>query len=272
VVCVDDYAFNLLRERLKKNIGFNAPWYEEKHLKRRLAVRMRALNVDDYRDYIQLLSTHKGEYKKLFAALTINVTEFFRDTSTFEAIKRDLLPGMIEAKEKKGRRFIRIWSPGCSDGKEPYSIAILLREALGEKADEWSTIIYASDIDSKMLGKAEAGEYGAEEVDGVAEKYLRRYFTRTRKGYAVREDIRNMIKFERRDLLSDKMHGSLDMVVCRNVVIYFSRSTKEKLYMDFYNSLHDGGFLILGKTETLFGEARTKFTTYNHIERIYIKD
>jgi chemotaxis protein methyltransferase CheR len=268
---VADYGFQLLRERLKKDLQFNAPCYEEKHLKRRLAVRMRALNIDHYDDYLHFLNTQKEEYKKLFNALTINVTEFFRDASTFEALRRDVFPRMIKAKAEKGRKLIRIWSTGCSDGKEPYSIAILLYDVLGEEITEFSPMIFASDIDDAMLRKAEKGEYLKEDVEGIREEYLQKYFQKTAQGYRVVDDLRSMVKFEHRDLISDRMHSSLDMIICRNVVIYFSRETKEKIYMDFYNALQEGGFLLLGKTETLFGEARNKFKTFNNIERIYVK-
>jgi chemotaxis protein methyltransferase CheR len=268
---VADYGFQLLRERLKKDLQFNAPCYEEKHLKRRLAVRMRTLKINDYDDYLHFLNSQKGEYKKLFNALTINVTEFFRDASTFDALRMDVLPRMIKAKEERGRTLIRIWSTGCSDGKEPYSIAILLHDALRNKITEFSPMIFASDIDDEMLRKAEKGEYLKEEMKGVQEEYIQEYFHRTSHGYKVVDELRNVIKFEHRDLISDRMHSSLDMIICRNVVIYFSREMKEKLYMAFYDALQEGGFLILGKTETLFGEARNKFKIFNNVERIYVK-
>lgn len=268
---MDDSGFQLLRERLKKDLKFNAPCYEEKHLKRRLAVRMRALNIQRYDDYLYFLSTQKEEYKKLYDALTVNVTDFFRDTAAYEAIRRDVIPRIIRTKEEKGRTFIRFWSTGCSDGKEPYSLAILLHSALGDKLEKFSPTIYASDIDDDTLRKAEEGEYTSEEMRGVNEEYRLKYFQRTLKGYKVIDELKDIIQFEHRDLISDKMHSNLDMILCRNVVIYFSREMKEKLYMDLYNALQTGGFLVLGKTETLFGEARNKFSIFNNIERIYVK-
>lgn len=268
---MDKYGFRLLKERIRKDINFNAPYYEEKHLKRRLAVRMRALNISRYDEYLSFLSKEKEEYSRLLRALTINVTEFFRDPSTFEVIRKEVLPRIIESKIENGRRCVRIWSSGCSDGKEPYSLAILLLETLGDKIPRRNPIIYASDIDDEMLRKAEKGEYLMEEMKGIRKGYLQKYFQRTSDGYRVIDKLRGLIKFEHRDLISDRKHSSLDLILCRNVVIYFAKDVKKRLYMDFYNSLNEGGFLVLGKTETLFGEARDKFMLFNNIERIYIK-
>lgn len=263
---MDEYGFQLLREKIKKDINFNAPCYEEKHLKRRLAVRMKALNISSYREYLGFLSRQREEYSRLLRALTINVTEFFRDPSTFKAIQNEVLPRIIAS-----RRRIRIWSSGCSDGKEPYSIAILLLEALGGALSRFNPIIYASDIDDEMLAKAEMGEYKEAEMKGLPQDYLQKYFQRTNTGYRVTDRVKRLVKFEHRDLISDPKHRFLDLILCRNVVIYFAREVKEKVYMDFYDSLNPGGFLVLGRAETLLGEAREKFRLFNNIERIYVK-
>lgn len=260
-----EYGFQLLREKIKKYLNFNAPCYEEKHLKRRLAVRMKALNISSYQEYLRFLSRQQDECSKLLRTLTINVTEFFRDPSTFKAIQREVLPRIMS------KPVIRIWSSGCSDGKEPYSIAILLLEALENSPSRVAPVIYASDIDDEMLTKAETGEYGKAEMKGLPRKYLHKYFQRTPRGYRVIDRVRKLVKFEHRDLISDPKLRSLDLILCRNVVIYFAREVKEKVYMDFYHSLNPGGFLVLGRAETLIGEAREKFKLFNNVERIYVK-
>lgn len=263
---MDDYGFRVLRERIKRDTNFNAPLYEEKHLKRRLAVRMRALNVSTYQEYLGVLSRKRDEYNKLLQALTINVTRFFRDPTTYEAIYKEVLPILTSSK-----RHIRIWSSGCSDGKEPYSIAMLLFDYLGDRIKQFSPLIYASDIDDEILEKAGQGEYSEREVEGLDSRRLSKYFHRTRGGYRLKKEVRSLVKFQHRDLISDSKLKGLDMILCRNVVIYFARDVKEKIYLDFYDSLYPGGFLVLGKTETLLGDARNKFRLFNNVERIYVK-
>lgn len=262
----EEEYFQILKERVGREIRFNCPHYEEKHLKRRFAVRMRALDVAAYRDYLKILESDIEEYARLLKVLTVNVTEFFRNPETYDAIKEQVLPEII-----RNSRTIRVWSSGCSDGKEPYSIAILLKEVLGNEMDKYQITIHASDIDEEALEKAEAGWYPANEMKGVGEDRLRKYFLEENGGYRARECLKRCIKFEHLDMLSDRKHTSLDMIICRNVVIYFNKEMKEKLYMDFYDALKYGGFLVLGKTETLFGEARDKFKIFNNIERIYRK-
>lgn len=261
-----DYGFQLLKERIKRDTNFNAPCYEEKHLRRRLAVRMRALNITSYRDYLGFLLKQRDEYHRLLQTLTINVTNFFRDPSTFEAIRKEVLPRILSFK-----RRIRIWSSGCSDGKEPYSLAMLLLESLGEKIQNYDITIYASDIDDDILAKGREGAYTENEVQDLDLKYLAKYFIKTSKGYQLKDKVKNLVQFEHRDIISDPLPRFLDLILCRNVIIYFAKEVKEKIYLDLYNCLNPGGFLVLGKTETVLGEARNKFKLFNNVERIYIK-
>lgn len=261
----EEEYFQILKDRVSREIRFNCNHYEEKHLKRRFAVRMRARDVATYQEYLKILDSDREEYNCLLKVLTVNVTEFFRNPETYEAIREHVLPEIIRNKT------IRIWSTGCSDGKEPYSIAMLLHEALGQEIGKYSIVILASDIDDEALEKAKAGWYPTSEMKGIGEDSLKKYFTAENRGYRVREFLKQCIKFEHLDLISDRKHNSLDMIVCRNVVIYFNKEMKERLYMDFYDVLKYGGFLVLGKTETLLGEARDKFKIFNNIERIYRK-
>jgi chemotaxis protein methyltransferase CheR len=263
---VDDYGFQLLRERIKRDTNFNAPCYEEKHLKRRLAVRMRALNISTYQEYLGFLSKKREEYHRLLRALTINVTRFFRDRTTYDAIFTQVYPRLASSK-----RHIRIWSSGCSDGKEPYSLAILLLEFLDERINSYSPIIYASDIDDEILEKAKKGVYREQDVQDLDPRYLLKYFDKYSDGFRLKKKVRDLVRFQHRDLISDPMPKCIDLILCRNVVIYFAKDVKEKIYLNFYNALNPGGFLVLGKTETLLGEARDRFKLFNNIERIYVK-
>jgi len=258
--------YKLLKMKIQKKIRFNAPHYSDAHLKRRLATRMRSLRITTYKEYAEYLDKDKKEYERLKSALTVNVTEFFRNPETYYAVKNQVLPKIFSM----GKKNIRIWSAGCSDGKEPYSIAILIREYLKKKNNNFFIRIIATDIDEEMLEKGRKGWYSDEEMKGEIKKYLN-YFEKENGGYRVKPEIRNLVIFKKHDLLSDKMPSCIDMIFCRNVAIYFTRETKEKLYLDFYNALNKGGYFVTGKTEMLIGEARQLFVPVNNSERIYLK-
>lgn len=259
--------YEVLKKKIQKKLGFNAYNYSDAHLKRRIAIRMRALGISSYRDYATYLDKNSNEYEKLKSILTVNVTEFFRNPETYHAIEKQVLPRLFSA----DKRNIRIWSAGCSDGKEPYSIAILIKKYLKKAKDKRFFIrIMATDIDEDMLEKGREGWYPEEEMKGEVKKYLA-YFEKENGGYRVKREIKNLVKFKKHDLLSDKMPSLLDMILCRNVVIYFTKETKEKLYLAFYNALNPRGYFIMGKTEMLLGEARTLFVPVNNSERIYLK-
>ncbi|MEE8168456.1 MAG: protein-glutamate O-methyltransferase CheR [Candidatus Hydrothermarchaeales archaeon] len=267
----DDAYFEKLKKKVTKDINFQSQYYGEKHLKRRFMVRMRALNIETFRDYFKQLERDPEEYNYLIKILTVNVTEWFRDADVFEAFQKQVLPDIISRKKMERNRTIRIWSAGCSDGKEPYSIAMLLHEVLGERINDFYIVLYASDIDEEMLEKSKAGWYPPNEMKGLKDEYRRVYFTKEGDGYRVKPELKRLVKFEKLDLTTDRKHLGIDVLFCRNVVIYFTKELKQRLYMDFYNILKYGGYLIMGKTESLMGEARPMFTVVDNRERIYQK-
>jgi len=262
---MSDY-YEILKKKLQKKLRFNASHYSDAHLKRRLAIRMRALKIDSYRDYAEYLDRDHREYERLKGILTVNVTEFFRNPETYYAVETHIFPEIFSSKKN-----IRIWSAGCSDGKEPYSIAILVKEYLKKIKDNRFFIrIIATDIDEEMLEKGREGWYPDEELKGEVRKYLK-YFEREDEGYRIKQEITNLVKFRKHDVLLDKVPSLIDIIFCRNVVIYFTKETKEKLYLKFYNALNRGGYFIMGKTEMLLGEARNLFITISNSERLYRK-
>ncbi len=267
MLAADEEYFHALCSKVQRELGFNSFDYEKKHLKRRFAARMRALNIGSYKSYMDVLDRDRGEYVHLKNTLTVNVTEFFRNPETWSAIYKVVLP-VIAGEE---RRVLRVWSAGCSDGKEPYSLAVLLREFLGEEAERLSVTIFASDIDDVELQKAREGFYAQREVAGLSKEYLKKYFVPENGGYRAGEELKRWIKFEHRDLISDPKHTSLDLILCRNVVIYFTKELKERLYMDFCAALNSGGYFVMGKTEVLLGEARNLLKVVDNRERIYRK-
>lgn len=269
MLALDEEYFNALRSKVLKELNFNAFDYEEKHLKRRFAARMRALNLSSYKSYLEVLDKDRSEYARLKNTLMVNVTEFFRNPESYQAIYDEVLPELIS--RKANSRTLQVWSAGCSDGKEPYSLAILINEFLGESAKHFGVTIFASDIDDAELEKARDGFYRDVELANLGEEYLKKYFIREDGGYRANSELKRWIKFEHRDLISNGKHLNQDLILCRNVVIYFTKELKEKLYMDFYNALSLGGYFVMGKTETLLGEARNRFKLVNNRERIYRK-
>ena len=174
---------------------------------------------------------------------------------------------------------MRIWSAGSSDGKEAYSIAMLFLELLGENDARSKVSIIATDIDHECLKRAREGSYfsrrGISQTDITKQlSFLEnpdKFFDITNENYEVKPIVKNMVSFQYHDLISGPKKHSFDIIFCRNVVIYFSRALQEVLYVDFYNALNHGGFFVMGKTETLVGDARTMFTPYNSRERVFQK-
>ncbi len=270
MILTDDQGFSELRKRILKERGLDLSQYREKCLKRRIALRLRANGVHTYPEYMVVLKKDPLEYEKLFDTITINVTDFFRDKSAYRFIENKVIPELLSSKEKKGKKIIRAWSAGCACGAEPYSLAILFHKILKDKTGDYLISIYATDIDEKVLENAKSAEYEAGAVSKVEGKILNRYFHQNLK-YTLKEEIKQMVKFKRHDLISEMPFAHLDIIMCRNVLIYFSRHLQVKLFSRFYEALNRGGYLVLGKTESLDGEAARLFEPVSIRERIYQK-
>jgi chemotaxis protein methyltransferase CheR len=267
--------FEQLKYNVKELLNFNTFQYKDTYLGRRFDSRLRALHLDTYHDYWVLLKKNVAEQEKLLQELTINVTEFFRDTPVWDVLSSDVLPTLL--KEKQGK--IRVWSAGSSDGKEAYSIAMICAKILGENGLFNKVEIFGTDIDRDCINHATEGNYlsrlGIVQTD--IKKQLNfivtpeKYFDITGDNYQVKHAIKKIVSFEYHDLISGLKKHNFDLILCRNVVIYFTRQLQEVLYKDFYNALNPGGFFIMGKTETLIGEARNLFIPYNLTERMFRK-
>ena len=262
-----DAEFAALTGKIARERGFECGAYKEKCLRRRIAVRMRARGVHTYADYARVLDGDGAEYDRLIDALTINVTKLFRNWETWEAMERVVLPALWAHPADR----LRVWSAGCSSGEEPYSLAILLHRY----ADRTNTLprlrrltVLGTDIDRDSLAAAARGTYEEAAFADTPEDVRRRYFVPP--DNAVHPDVRALVGFERRDLLrDDPPAGPHDLIVCRNVLIYFDRATQEALFERFHRALAPGGFLVLGKVETLIGPARTLFAPVDGRERIF---
>jgi len=264
----DDAGFLALNDKISRERGFGCASYKEKCLRRRIAVRMRARGVHSYGDYARLLDQDAGEYEKLLDALTINVTKLFRNWETYEAVSRLVVPPLWSLPEQS----IRVWSAGCSSGEEPYSMAALFlshAESVGQGAKASRVSVLGTDIDRASLEAARRGSYEQGAFADTPEELRRRFFTPGWPATVVPQ-LRSLVSFERRDLLAEPPPpGGHHLVVCRNVVIYFDRPTQEALFERFHAALLPGGYLVLGKVETLLGRARTLFAPVDSRERIF---
>ena len=217
--------------------------YKRPQMERRINSFMRSASVNDYKEFISLLKTDANLYRKFLDHITINVSEFFRNANHWEILEKQIIPDLL-----KGRSGLRVWSAGSSTGEEPYSLAMMLKENRVNLVDK----ILATDLDQEVLAKASQGIYTAKSVQGIPPAYLAKYFTAQGENYQARDELKNMVKFQQHDLLKDNFSKDFDLILCRNVVIYFTEETKSKLYRRFADAMRPGGVLFIGSTEQIF--------------------
>jgi len=224
----------------------------------RIARRIRERKLTDFSTYLAYLNSHKDqEFDAFINALTTNLTSFFRESHHFDYLKKQLVPALLV--QNKNSRRVRIWSAGCSTGEEPYSLAMALHELF---PSNWDVKILATDLDSNVLKKAHTGVYSAANVNGLDDALLKRWFLKSKDGesYKVKPKLQQLISFKRLNLLQDwPMKGPFDLILCRNVVIYFDKDTKDLLFKRYAKILAPHGHLFLGHSETMGKEEHTEF-------------
>ena len=247
--------FVRLLDYLKANRGFDFSGYKLSSLIRRVQKRMQEVGVASFNDYIDYLEVHPDEFLPLFNTVLINVTGFFRDPQAWQALAAQVLPRILESKGND--EPIRCWSAGCASGQEAYTLAILLAEALGEPELRRRVKLYATDVDEDALVQARQGSYTEAEVEGLPAELLSRYFEKTGERWVFRSDLRRSLIFGRHDLVQDAAISRLDLLVCRNTLMYLNAETQAKVLARFHFALQRGGYLFLGKAETLLSHSNT---------------
>lgn len=248
----EEIQLSMLLEQIRQERGLDLSSYKPSFLRRRLAVRLHARGCPDYASYGRLLRQDPAEYNPLLNALTINLTRFFRDETTFQALEEKVLPELLRI--RAAERRLRIWSAGCAAGEEPYSLAIILREILGPALHRWQIEILATDIEESVLEKARRGLYDPFSFQGVTPRHqawIERYFAPGNGQRQLAAQIRAMVTFQRHDLVQSPPPADLDLLLCRNVLIYFDTALQDRLYRAFHQALRAEGFLVLGKTEIM---------------------
>jgi two-component system CheB/CheR fusion protein len=236
-------------DEIRQRFGMDFGSYKLPTIRRRLQRRVVATGLNDLSEYIAYLDTHPEEYSKLLDSFLIKVTEFFRDPDLYEHLRTTVLPELIERSRGKNRE-IRVWSAGCATGEEAYSLGIALAETLGEELDLFDVRIFATDADPGAISYARAGAYPGRALSGLSAEDIGRYFTHDNGTYYVRKRIRSMIVFGEHDLGRRAPFPRIDLVLCRNVLIYFTQQLQQFVLRSFAYSLSDNGVLVLGKAET----------------------
>jgi two-component system CheB/CheR fusion protein len=261
-----DPHFEALLAYLKESRGFDFTGYKRSSLMRRVNRRMDQVEITDYQDYLDYLQVHPDEFTALFNTILINVTGFFRDAEAWNYLRSDVLESMVAGKPVDSP--IRIWSAGCASGEESYTLAMSLAETMGADAFRDRVKIYATDVDEDQLDEARQAIYSERALEAVPPELAERYFEPNGNRFAFRKDLRRSVIFGRNDLVQDAPISRIDLIVCRNTLMYFNAETQAKILGRFHFALADGGVLFLGKAEMLLSHS-TLFTPVDLKRRIF---
>ena len=263
----DAAEFRGLKRMIHKRAGLCCDGYKERVLRRRIAVRMRAKGVQTFGAYAALLKQDPGEYQRLIDTVTINVSKFFRNASTWVLLRDQVIPELWESNHER----IRIWSAGSAAGEEAYSVAILLlqhAETHGPGIERFD--ILATDIDLDVLEQAKRAEYGPFVFTEMADPTRDRWFEGPKRNQ-LRSEVKKYVRFDTLDLMSAEFPADQHLILCRNVLIYFEREIQHAMFKKFHAATAAGGFLQLGKVETLFGAPTGLYETVSARERLFRK-
>jgi two-component system CheB/CheR fusion protein len=252
---------------LRNSIGVDFSQYKPATVQRRIQRRMALLRMEKLEDYAQFLRTNEAEVLALYHDILITVTSFFRDPAVFEYLKQRILPRMFKGRDKED--MLRIWVPGCSSGEEAYSIAICVAEYLGRRRVDLAVQIFATDLSEGALDRAREATYIENIALDVSAERLRRFFTRDGRSYRITKPIREMVIFARQNLAKDPPFSRLDLISCRNLLIYLSPALQKRVFPIFHYALRPGGFLLLGNSETV-GEFTDLFGQVDKRARVFV--
>jgi len=249
----DGADFEQLVEYIKSNRGFDFTGYKRPSLQRRFEKRMQAARVESFSDYRAFLEHHPDEFIDLFNTILINVTAFFRDGSTWDYLRNEVIPRIVD--ESAGQPGIRVWSTGCATGEEAYSLAMSFAETMPADAFRERVKIYATDVDEEALSDGRHGIYPASRLDNVPDDLKDRYFERIEQRYAVKPELRRSVIFGRHDVVQDPPISRIDLLTSRNTLMYFTPDAQTRILANFHFALREGGFLFLGKSEMMLSRS-----------------
>ena len=249
----DDKDWELFKQKLRSKTEIDLDLYKEPQMRRRINNRIIREGFKSCSEYFDSVVKDKDEFAAFIEYLTINVSEFFRTPEKFSKLETDVIPDLLKRSPK-----LNIWSAGCSIGAEPYSLSIIMKEMTPNVRHR----ILASDLDIEILAKAKKGSYTADEIKSMSPERRRKYFDQDGENFLVKQDIKSCIEFKRHNLLKDSFEKDFDLILCRNVVIYFTDDAKAQLYANFFQSLKPGGILFVGATESILNFRKMGYTSF----------
>jgi len=267
---IADNEIDLFLAYVRKYKALDLTSYRKNFLSRRLRTRLFAIKVNSIPEYISKLREQPQEWVNFLNALSINVSEFFRDSDVFLYFKDHCIPEIIKRKKQNFERVIRCWSCGCSYGEEAYSLAILFAEALKREAEEFLVKVKATDIENQALEKAKMAEYPKKTLEKIDKRILQRYFTPfCPDSLKVNDSVRKLVSFQKQNINTDNFFSNMDVIFFRNVKIYFSENESKKILSKLANSLRDGGYLVLGKVEAIESSLKNLFKPIDINNKIF---
>src|SRR5262245_4123092 len=244
-----DPVFDELLAYLRRTRGFDFTGYKPTSLQRRINKRMQDVGIATFPDYVDYLEVHPDEFVHLFNTILINVTSFFRDPPVWEYVGKEVISQIVAG--KPDARPIRVWSAGCASGEEAYTLAVILAEALGLDAFRERVKIYGTDVDNDALNQARQAAYTVKNLEDVRPDLVEKYFERNGERRLFRKDLRRNVIFGRHDLMQDAPISRVDLLVCRNCLMYLNAETQARILERFHFAVLDGGYMVLGKAELL---------------------
>lgn len=249
------YDYEYLKKAVYDLTKIDLNAYKEKQMKRRIDTLISKNGIDGYDKYVQALKSDKAMFEEFVNYLTINVSEFYRNPDQWAIMDKEVFPELIQ----KFGKNLKIWSAACSTGDEPYSLVMALSKHLPLNQIK----IFATDIDKQVIGKAKVGLYGEKSIVGVPDDLKKKYFTKVGPSYQISEEIKNRVEFKEHNLLKDPYPTGCDLIVCRNVLIYFTEEAKDEIFRKYFDALKPGGVLFIGSTEQIINYKELGFARKN---------
>jgi chemotaxis protein methyltransferase CheR len=257
--------------QIERERGVDLSQYRESYVERRLGTRLRALGLTTYREYCAYVASAPNEYARLLDALTVNVTDFFRDPPVWDIIRGEVIPSILASKTASGHHAVRAWSAGCATGEEPYSMVMAFLAAQRPKSDSILLSVTATDLDPIALRTAGRAEYDIAKIGHIPVAERSRFVTADERHFRINPEVTDRVRFRTLDLFADEPPLALDLILCRNVFIYFTREQQERVTGVFHRALARGGYLVLGRTEKMSTVIGKSFEAVSSRERIYRK-
>ena len=263
---LSDAEFSAITENLRDRRQFDLGQYKDRCIRRRIAKRLRLCKVTDFASYLKRLEIDRDELDTLLASISIHVSQFFRNPDTFRILEQKILPDLCRQARAAGRTELTLWSAGCATGEEPYSLALLVDDL---SVTDLNISVLATDISEPVLEIARSGHFDISRMQEVPPEVLEKYFRVENSRYQLIERVRDKVKFMRHNIMTASDYPVVDLVLCRNVLIYFTRAEQERILSRFAMALPEHGALVLGRSETMTDNIRGYFHPEFPVERVY---